>query len=68
MNETDFYPLLQSLQKYLLTSIEVSRGTKKITVPGNKSPYKYEQTPDRIVEYDCHDVEVLISNTAPIEP
>ena len=44
MIETDSYPLVQGLQKYLSTDIEISRGTVKIMVPGNQSRFRHQRT------------------------
>ena len=67
MIETDFYPLLQGLQKYLSTKLKVSRGVVKKRVRDTVGVGRRKE-PDRIVEYDCHDIKVTVSNTAPTEP
>ncbi len=67
MIETDFYSLLQGLQKYLSTKLEISRGVVKKRVRDTVGVGRRKE-PDRIVEYDCHDIKVTVSNTAPTEP
>ena len=66
MNEVDFHSVLQELQKYLVTNIETSRGVVKIR-ESEQVPFGQRKPPDRIVEYDCHEIKVTISNTAPME-
>jgi len=61
------FALFESLQKYLTTRIETSRGVVKI-IEKEQVPLGMRKPPDRIVEYDCHDIEVTVSNTAPTEP
>jgi len=61
------FALFESLKKYLTTSIETSRGVVKI-IEKEQVPLGMRKPPDRIVECDCHDIRVTVSNTAPSEP
>ena len=67
MNEVDFPSILKELQKHLATNIETSRGVVKIR-ESEQVPFGQRKPPDRIVEYDCHDIKVTVSNIAPMEP
>jgi hypothetical protein len=62
------FTVFENLKKYLTTSVEVSRGIVNITEKEQPVSFPQRQPPDRIVQYDCHDIKVTISNTAPTEP
>lgn len=66
-NDLSEFALFESLQKYLTTSIETSRGVTSIEVE-EKGPLLPRQKRYRMEQYDCHDIKVTVSNTAPTEP
>ena len=61
------FALYKNLQKYLNTRIETSRGIVNIREE-ERVPFGQRRKPARIVQYDCHDIKVTVSNTAPTEP
>ena len=61
------FALFESLQKYLTTRIETSRGVTSIREE-EKGPLRPRQERYKIVQYDCHDIKVTVSSTAPTEP
>jgi len=61
------FALFESLQKYLTTCIETSRGVTNIREE-ERGPLRPRQSRYKIVQYDCHDIKVTVSNTAPTEP
>lgn len=67
LNEVNAYTLLQSLGNYLKTDIEVERGIIKRRVEENV-PFGSRRQPAQIVEEECHNIKVTVSNTAPTEP
>lgn len=67
LNEVNAYTLLQSFGNYLKTDIEVERGIIKRRVQENV-PFGTRRPPAQIVEEECHNIKVTVSNTAPTEP
>lgn len=61
------FALFESLQKYLTTRIETSRGVTNISEE-ERGPLRPRQSRYKTVQYDCYDIEVTVSNTAPTEP
>lgn len=65
--ENNEFEFIKNFHKYLTTKIETSRNVANIRVekrdPGR--PFRVEHS---IVQYDCHDIRVTVSNTAPTEP
>lgn len=61
------FALFENLQKYLTTRIETSRGVTSIREE-ERGPLRPRQERYKIVQYDCHDIKVTVSNTAPTEP
>lgn len=61
------FAFFESLQKYLTTRIETSRGVTNISEE-ERGPLRPRQSRYKIVQYDCHDIKVTVSNTAPTEP
>ncbi len=68
-NEKDLseFSLFESLQQYLTTRIETSRGVTSIREE-ERGPLRPRQERYKIVQYDCHNIKVTVSSTAPTEP
>lgn len=64
--ELSEFALFDNLQKYLTTHIEASRGVAEIKVE-ERDPVRIHVS-HRTVEYDCHDIRLIVSNNAPTEP
>ena len=59
------FALFENLQKYLTTRIETLRGFTNITVE-ERDPIRM-RVQHKIVQYDCHDIKVTVSNIAPTQ-
>jgi hypothetical protein len=66
MDEIDAYNVFQGLNKYLEMRTETSRGVVTIK-ESTQVPLGQKKLPDKMVKYDCHDIQVTINNTFPVE-